>query len=97
MSYYPPTHPQPYYPPMPTAAPKSGGVAVILSILIPGLGHLYTGNPLSAVLWFLSAVVAWLTVAIVIGFALVPLVWIFAPIHAYVSATNFNRRHHAVR
>lgn len=35
--------------------------------------------------------------AIFIGFILVPLVHIGAMIHAYVSATNFNRHHHVVR
>jgi TM2 domain-containing membrane protein YozV len=98
-SYYPqPPAPygQPYYP-MPTASPKSPGVAAILSFLIPGLGHLYSGNPLAALLWFVAAVVAWATVAIVIGFAFVPLVYLGAIIHAYVSTANFNRRHNVIR
>lgn len=101
--YGQPYPPQPYagpmvpQRPMPTAAPKSGGVALILSFLVPGLGHLYTGNPISAVIWFAAAVLAWVSLMIVIGFVLIPLVYIGAMIHAYVSATNFNRRHHAVR
>jgi TM2 domain-containing membrane protein YozV len=108
MSYYPPNQPQPYgqpYPmrPMPTAAPKSGGVALILSFLIPGLGHLYTGNPLSAVLWFGSAVAIW-TISFLLTFVGFPYVFIALPfvylgamIHAYISASNFNIRHHAIR
>ena len=91
---------QPYPPqrPMPTASPKSGGVAVILSFLIPGLGHLYTGNPISAVLWFLAATVCWLLFWLLFfGIFLLPFVYIGAMIHAYISASNFNRRHHVVR
>ena len=84
-------------PPMPTASPKSPGVAVILSILIPGLGHLYSGNPLSAVFWFVSAVVSTVLISVLIGFILLPLVWIGAAIHAYISTANFNSRHHVVR
>lgn len=42
---------QPYQP-VPTASPKSPGVAAILSAVIPGVGHLYTGNPFPALLWF---------------------------------------------
>lgn len=90
---------QPFPPqrPMPTAAPKSPGVAVILSLLVCGLGHLYTGNPLSAVFWFLSAVVCGLLIFVGIGLLLLPMAWIGACVHAYISASNFNRRHHAVR
>jgi len=92
--------PTPYVPytyPMPTAPPKSPGVAVILSILVPGLGHLYSGNPLSAVFWFVSAIVAAALIYILIGFVLLPMVWIGSIIHAYVSTTNYNTRHHVVR
>ena len=100
-----PTQPPPYgqqpYPPqrpMPTASPKSGGVAVILSFLIPGLGHLYTGNPISAMLWFGLTCVFWLLGwFLFFGFFLLPIAYIGAMIHAYVSASNFNRRHHVVR
>jgi TM2 domain-containing membrane protein YozV len=97
--YQPQPYGQPYPPqrPMPTASPKSGGVAVILSFLIPGLGHLYTGNPLSAVMWFISAVVSAVLITVFVGIILLPLVYIGAMIHAYISAGNFNRRHHVVR
>jgi TM2 domain-containing membrane protein YozV len=83
---------------MPTAAPKSKGVAVILQFLIPGLGHLYTGNPLSAIFWFASAFIGWMLVAAFgLGIVLLVIVYPLAMIHAYMSAGNFNRRHHAVR
>jgi len=98
--YGQPSLPVPYGygpPPMPTASPKSPGVAVILSILIPGLGHLYSGNPLSAVFWFISAVVSTVLISVFIGIILVPLVWIGAAIHAYISTANFNTRHHVIR
>jgi TM2 domain-containing membrane protein YozV len=82
---------------MPTASPKSPGVAVILSVLVPGLGHLYSGNPLWAVFWFLSAAVASALISILIGFVLLPMVWIGSIVHAYVSTANYNTRHHVVR
>jgi TM2 domain-containing membrane protein YozV len=94
--YQPQPYGQPYPPqrPMPTASPKSGGVAVILSFLIPGLGHLYTGNPLSAVMWFGSTFVVWVLGFLTgVVFFVLPLVYIGAMIHAYISAANFNRRH----
>lgn len=86
-----------YAQPMPTASPKSPGVAVILSILIPGLGHLYSGNPLSAVFWFVSAAISAMLIAVFIGFLLLPAVWLGAIIHAYISTANFNSRHHVIR
>ena len=82
--------------PAPTASPKSAGVALILSLLVTGLGHLYTGNPVAAVLWFFGAVLSGLLIAAAIGFVLLPAVWICAAIHAYMSANAFNRRHHVV-
>ena len=60
MSY---PYPQPrYQPPMPTAPPKSPGVGAIPSLLMPGAGHLYSGNALKGVLWFLAAGFAWFLV-----------------------------------
>ena len=78
--------------PMPTAPPKSGGVALILSLLICGLGQMYTGNPLWAVIWFFSAVVCG-----VLFFPLVLVVIPVAAVHAYFCASSWNARHHAVR
>ena len=98
-----PYPPQPYpgqmvpQRPMPTASPKSPGVAALLSLIIPGLGHLYTGNPISAIFWFVSTAVSAMLITLLVGVVLLPLVWLGAIIHAYVSAGNFNRRHHAIR
>lgn len=102
LPYYPPAQYAPpglAYPPrpMPTAPPKSPGVAAILSLVFCGLGHLYTGNPLAAVLWFLGAVVSVALMTVVLGFFTLPLVYIGAAIHAYSCAAAFNQRHHAVR
>jgi hypothetical protein len=35
---------------------KRVGVAVLLGVLVPGLGQAYAGNPRRAALWFLGAV-----------------------------------------
>ena len=54
-------------------------------------------------LWFLGVSAAWtiswlLTfVGFPFFFILLPFLYIGAMVHAYISATNFNRRHHAVR
>jgi TM2 domain-containing membrane protein YozV len=35
--------------------PPSPGLAAVLSVVIPGLGHLYAGRLLPGALWFLAA------------------------------------------
>jgi TM2 domain-containing membrane protein YozV len=32
--------------------PANAAIAAVLSLIVPGAGHLYAGRPLSAVLWF---------------------------------------------
>lgn len=79
-----------------TVAPKSPGLAIILSVILPGLGHLYVGNTAGAVLWYVAVIAAWLSMLILIGFLLVPFVMFGAATHAYLSAALFNERHHLV-
>jgi hypothetical protein len=40
--------------------PTSPAVAAVLSLIVPGAGHLYAGRPLSAVLWFVMVSVGYL-------------------------------------
>ena len=74
--------------------PKSLGVAIILSLVIPGLGDLYSDNLPSAVLWFIATIAAWMSMLILVGFLLVPFVMFGACVHACRSAMLFNERHH---
>ena len=37
----------------------SPGIAAVLSVIIPGLGQVYSGNLLSGALWFLATGVAY--------------------------------------
>ena len=83
--------------PRPTAPPKSAGVAIILSLLICGAGHLYTSNPFWALFWFCSAVLSGVLTVVLVGWVLLPIVWIGACVHAGICAGLWNGRHHAVR
>lgn len=40
--------------------PANAAVAAVLSLIVPGAGHLYAGRPLSAVLWFVLVSVGYL-------------------------------------
>ena len=43
---------------LPPRAP-SPGIAAVLSVFIPGLGHLYAGRLLAAAVWFLATTFAY--------------------------------------
>jgi TM2 domain-containing membrane protein YozV len=40
--------------------PANPAVAAVLSLIVPGAGHLYAGRPLAAVLWFVLVSVGYL-------------------------------------
>jgi TM2 domain-containing membrane protein YozV len=40
--------------------PANAAVAAVLSLIVPGAGHLYAGRPLSAVLWFMMVSLGYL-------------------------------------
>ncbi|MDD3977954.1 hypothetical protein L1994_08855 [Methanomicrobium antiquum] len=61
-------------------------LAVILSFFIPGLGQLYTGQFVKAVLLFLLAVVFAGLSTMLIGIPFYLIVWIYSMYDAFVSA-----------
>ncbi len=62
----------------------SGGnvLAAICNVFIPGLGQLVQGRLLAALLFFVGAGIAYATIIIVIGYVLVPIVYLWAIIDA---------------
>ncbi|TDO54584.1 hypothetical protein EV643_101374 [Kribbella sp. VKM Ac-2527] len=97
-------HPQPPYPVQQAGgyvqpnggmavAPKNPGLALVASFFIPGLGSLLNGNVLMGIIIFVCDVIAWISLTILIGFVLVPVVWIWGMIHAYHGAKRWNRKH----
>lgn len=62
----------------------SGGnvLAAICNVFIPGLGQLVQGRILAALLFFVGAGIAYATIIIVIGYVLVPIVYLWAIIDA---------------
>jgi len=72
---------------------KSVGVSVFLSFLIPGLGDLYCGSWIKALIFFSFDLVCLLLVfAMGIGFFLYGPVWVFGLISAWSSASKSGRR-----
>lgn len=81
----------PYAPPGMAVAPKSPGVALLISFFLPGVGSMYAGSVglgvIILVLWLISAV----AVFFVIGWILAPACWIWGMIAAHMNAQRWNR------
>ncbi len=62
----------------------SGGnvLAAICSFFIPGLGQLVQGRILAAILFFVAMVVAWALTWVLIGWVLVPIIYLWCIIDA---------------
>ena len=89
---YPQQWPQPYgQPPAMAIVPKSPGVALLLSLLIPGVGSIYAGNVALGVIILVASLIADVLCLVVIGFVLAPAVWIWGMIAAYLDAQRWNR------
>ena len=69
---------------------KSSGIAVILSFFIPGLGQIYNGEIGKGVLFIIIAFILALTTAVLIGFILYPIFWIYNMYDAYKTAERIN-------
>lgn len=75
-------------------------IAALLSLIVPGLGHLYAGYPVAAVLAYAAALfsfglmlAAWLLIPsaptnIVLGLAAFPTIYLALPIHAGILAAR---------
>jgi TM2 domain-containing membrane protein YozV len=89
-----PMHPQPYgigYPQQ--VAPKNPGLALVASFFIPGLGTLINGNVGLGIAIFAAYCVAWILCLVIIGFVLLPAVWVWGMIDAYQGAKKWNTAH----
>jgi len=62
----------------------SGGnvLAAICSFFIPGLGQLVQGRILAAIIFFVAATISWGLTWVLIGWVLVPIVYLWAIIDA---------------
>lgn len=65
---------------------KNVWIAVLLSLLIVGLGHFYLGLPKKGALFLIMTIISWVLIAAVIGIVLYPLVIIYGIYDVYRSA-----------
>jgi TM2 domain-containing membrane protein YozV len=90
---YPQQYPPPGWQPPMQVAPKSTGLAVLLGLLIPGLGCMYAGRAWLGIVILAAWVVSLILILAVIGFVLVPICWIVSGVLGYTSAQTWNREH----
>ena len=73
---------------------KNVWVAVLLSLLIVGLGHFYLGLPKKGALLLIITVISWALIAVAIGIVLYPLVLIYGIYDVYQSAIALSEGRH---
>ncbi len=70
---------------------KSAGLAAVLSALINGLGQIYNGQILKGIIIIVVQMINGALTAILIGWVLLPIVWVWAVYDAYRGAEKINR------
>ncbi|MDH7578209.1 MAG: hypothetical protein QHH75_10415 [Bacillota bacterium] len=70
---------------------KNPGLAAILSFFFTGLGQIYNGQIGKGIALLVAAVISGLLCTVLIGFILLPIVWIYAIWDAYRTAEMINR------
>ncbi|WP_427888811.1 hypothetical protein ACQHIV_36110 [Kribbella sp. GL6] len=93
--FYQPAPYQPFPPmmPMQQIKAKNPGLACVLSILVPGLGQFLNGDIGLGIGMFVVAGIAWFSLLWVIGFLLLPAVYIWSAVEAYNAAQRWNTQH----
>jgi TM2 domain-containing membrane protein YozV len=71
---------------------KSAGVAALLSLLLTGAGQWYCGRIGRGFAFLGAAVVSWVLLWVLVGFLLLPIVWIWAIVDAMSLANQHNQR-----
>jgi TM2 domain-containing membrane protein YozV len=71
---------------------KSSGAAVLLSLLFTGAGQWYCGHVARGFAFFFAAVISAILCLVIIGFLLLPIVYIWAAIDAASLANQHNYR-----
>ena len=73
---------------------KNVWLAVLLSLLIVGLGHFYLGLPKKGALLLIITIICWGLIAVFIGIILYPLVLIYGVYDVYKSAVAISEGRH---
>lgn len=69
---------------------KNPIMALILSLLVCGLGQFYNGQPKKGIILLISAMVSGILILFVIGLVLLPIVWVYNLYDAYTTAEKIS-------
>ena len=75
----------------PASEEKNVLLSAILSLLFPGLGHLYLGLNKKGISFIIANIVSWILVFILIGFVLALIGWVWALIDSIKSTEAINK------
>ncbi len=81
------------YAPAVRVAPKNAGVAVIASFFLPGLGQFINGQAGKGLLFLACYLIGIPLLFFLVGFLILPVVWVWSMIDAYSSAQAWNARY----
>lgn len=70
---------------------KNTILAVILSVLLPGLGQIYLGLDNKGAIFLIAFIISAILILLIIGFILVVIIWIWALIDTIISVNSLNR------
>ena len=70
---------------------KSPILALVLSVIIPGLGHFYLGKIEKGVILLVAAIISAFLILLIIGAALYLIVLLYAVYDSYTTAEKINR------
>lgn len=62
---------------------RTYGIPALLSFFVPGLGQIVKGQVIKAILIWIALGISWLLQFVLIGFILLPLIWLWQIYDAY--------------
>jgi TM2 domain-containing membrane protein YozV len=77
----------------PQVLPKNPAVALIVSVFLPGVGSMISGQAGVGAAILVGYFLGWVLTLVLVGFVIVPAAWVFGLVHAYQSAQQWNREH----
>jgi len=76
---------------------KNKWISTVLSLLFPGLGHLYLGEVKKGILLVVADIISILLMSVIVGVILLPIVYIYAIIDSYKLTGDINQKLYATR
>lgn len=76
---------------------KNKWLSIVLSLLFPGLGHLYLGEVKKGILLVVTDIISILLISVFVGILLLPIIYIYAIVDSYKVTEVINQELYASR